>query len=207
MQIISHRGCWQSDSEKNTRKAFQRSFENGFGLETDLRDFQRNIIISHDMPIGNEMGFNDLLDLANEKEYTLALNIKSDGMASTLNRMLEKNEIKYFVFDMSIPDMKQYIDLAMPVYTRISEIESVPCFYKESVGIWLDAFFSDWYLPSHIEKWINDGKKVCIVSPELHKRDYLPSWEMLKQNNFSNSQNLILCTDFPIKAKSFFEIV
>lgn len=38
MKIISHRGFWHNPSEKNTEMAFCRSFELGFGTETDVRD-------------------------------------------------------------------------------------------------------------------------------------------------------------------------
>lgn len=38
MIIISHRGFWKNIEEKNSIKAFERSFINSYGLETDLRD-------------------------------------------------------------------------------------------------------------------------------------------------------------------------
>lgn len=39
MIILSHRGLWNKSSEQNTLEAFNLSFENGFGVETDLRDY------------------------------------------------------------------------------------------------------------------------------------------------------------------------
>ena len=50
MQIISHRGFWKSKNEQNTIISFQRSFENGFGIETDIRDLNGKLVISHDIP-------------------------------------------------------------------------------------------------------------------------------------------------------------
>lgn len=38
MQIFSHRGYWKNKQEKNSIVAFDRSFLNSYGLETDLRD-------------------------------------------------------------------------------------------------------------------------------------------------------------------------
>ena len=35
--ILSHRGYWLQTEEKNSRKAFERSFFMGFGTETDIR--------------------------------------------------------------------------------------------------------------------------------------------------------------------------
>ena len=46
MKIIAHRGFWIKDSEKNTVKAFERALENGFGIETDLRDYNQKIVAS-----------------------------------------------------------------------------------------------------------------------------------------------------------------
>ena len=39
MKIISHRGWWRAEIEKNTPRAFQRTLSAGFGTETDVRDF------------------------------------------------------------------------------------------------------------------------------------------------------------------------
>lgn len=38
MIIISHRGFWHNHNKKNSIAAFDRSFINLYGLETDLRD-------------------------------------------------------------------------------------------------------------------------------------------------------------------------
>ena len=50
MEILSHRGYWKTVTEKNTIIAFKRSFNLGFGTETDIRDLNGNLVISHDMP-------------------------------------------------------------------------------------------------------------------------------------------------------------
>lgn len=43
MQVLSHRGYWKHPNEKNLPIAFKRSFERGFGTETDLRDLQGSL--------------------------------------------------------------------------------------------------------------------------------------------------------------------
>ena len=48
MIILSHRGWWKTRAERNMRDAFVRSFDAGFGTETDLRDICGKIVISHD---------------------------------------------------------------------------------------------------------------------------------------------------------------
>ena len=63
MEILSHRGYWQCPEEKNQEVAFSRSFDLGFGCETDLRDYGGEIVISHDMATGGELTFEKLLQL------------------------------------------------------------------------------------------------------------------------------------------------
>ena len=55
VEILAHRGFWKKESEKNTQIAFERAFDKGFGIETDLRDIKGEIVISHNMPVGGEM--------------------------------------------------------------------------------------------------------------------------------------------------------
>ena len=77
IEILAHRGCWGNEEEKNTLNAFKKAFELGFGVETDLRDICGKIVISHDMPKGNELSFEDLLIEMNGRNLPLALNIKA----------------------------------------------------------------------------------------------------------------------------------
>ena len=66
MKIISHRGYWiDFKRENNQRIAFERSFDMGYGTETDLRDINGTIVISHNMPVGGEMTFEELLKIMN----------------------------------------------------------------------------------------------------------------------------------------------
>lgn len=50
IKILAHRGFWKEETEKNTKIAFERAFNSGFGIETDLRDIKGEIVISHNMP-------------------------------------------------------------------------------------------------------------------------------------------------------------
>ena len=63
------------------------------------------------------------------------------------------------------------------------------------------AFEGEWYPNAVIENHIARGKRVCIVSPELHKRPHLALWDRLKP--LSREENLMLCTDLPEEATAF----
>lgn len=198
--ILAHRGYWKKEEEKNTKEAFKRAFDCGFGVETDLRDIKGEIVISHDMPKGNEMTFEEVLALLDGRNLPLALNIKADGMAFKIKKLLEKyNHTNYFTFDMSIPEMVVQHKMGLNVFTGISDIVPNPIMYKEAQGVWLDCFYSDWFSKKEIKEILDAGKKVCIVSPDLHKREYKNVW-----TKYKDVKGIMLCTDFPDEAKEYF---
>lgn len=206
MDIISHRGFWNKDINKNSIKSFENSFKNNFGLETDVRDVNEVLKISHDMALDSNLDFETLLKLYSLKSNKyLALNIKSDGLHNEINILLKKYKVtNYFVFDMSIPDTLGYLKNEMNVFIRQSEYENNLPFYKDVKGIWLDSFKNIWYNKSTILNHLSNNKIIAIVSADLHQRDYLSHWRIIKEWGIDKLENIILCTDFPLKANNYF---
>ena len=208
MLILSHRGCWEIDEEKNRLIAFKRSFSLGFGTELDLRDDRGVLVVSHDSPDSNSMDFKSLLEVYCEfdKGLFLAINIKADGLQKLLVDLLNEYQIEnYFVFDMSVPDALGYLNLGMKAFTRESEFERDPAFYEQANGVWMDEFRTPWITPQRIKHHLNNRKKICIVSPELHQIDHLARWKDYKavSRNVDKGE-LMLCTDFPEEARRYF---
>lgn len=208
MKILSHRGYWKKEEEKNQKIAFERSFSLGFGTETDIRDFNGELVISHDIADEKSMSVEDFFKIYNKYDNTLplALNIKSDGLQVKLKKLLkEYNITEYFVFDMSVPDGLQYLKQDIKAFTRESEYEEKPSFYAESTGIWLDEFKNHWINEKVLEEHILNKKEICIVSPDLHKRDYDMEWQDYKNiENKLNINTIMLCTDYPEIARKYF---
>jgi len=207
MQIISHRGYWKTPQEKNKMVAFERSFKMGFGTETDLRDAAQQVVISHDMADETAITFEAFLHLfaQYDAQLPLALNIKADGLHNEVERQLKATGIEhYFFFDMSVPDTLLYAKAGLNFFSRQSEYEPEPALYADAAGIWLDAFDNQWYDAELINKHLDNGKQLAIVSPELHQRPYQQLWEFLMLNEFNKSEQIILCTDVPEEASSFF---
>jgi len=48
--ILAHRGAWTVPKERNSAEALKRALKSGFGIETDLRDLDGTVVISHDPP-------------------------------------------------------------------------------------------------------------------------------------------------------------
>ena len=63
MEIIAHRGFWKKKVDQNTQASFKMAIEYGYGIETDIRDQNGQIVISHDLPRGRMLKLKDLLDL------------------------------------------------------------------------------------------------------------------------------------------------
>lgn len=207
IEIIAHRGYWLSFSEKNTPIAFRRALENGFGIETDFRDLNGELVISHDIPTAGVMKASEFIEIyrAHPVSASIALNIKSDGLHDLINEFIAQAEFKSaFVFDMAVPDMRAYLKNNTPIFTRLSEHEQQPSFLDSCQGVWLDAFESEWYGTVVIATLLKQEKKLTLVSPELHGREHLALWELIKANNFHRNDLVSICTDFPMQAKDYF---
>jgi len=210
MIVLSHRGYWKEASEKNQPISFERSFSLGFGTETDIRDYKSELVISHDIADENCITVKEMFEICNKFDniLPLALNIKADGLQNKLKVLLEEYKIKnYFVFDMSVPDGLQYLKQNIKAFTRESEYEKTPSFYDEACGVWLDEFKGHWIDKEVIEKHIKNNKQICIVSPDLHKREYQKEWQHYKEiEKELGVSNIMICTDYPEEAKEFFNV-
>lgn len=207
MNIISHRGFWLEEKQKNTIEAFRLALDCGFGIETDVRDYDGELVISHDIPNKNCLSFKDFMNIVSEyPNQTLALNIKSDGLQALVKKDL-KQYPDYFCFDMSVPDTLGYERSKLTFYTRFSDIEQHPSLLSESSGIWLDNFTSNNLDLNSLDTFLAQDKQIVLVSPELHGYEYKEYWEDLLKyinNNLHTADSIGLCTDKPSEAKEFF---
>jgi len=214
VNILAHRGQWGHNIAQNSSQSFSLAFNNGYGVETDLRDHNGDIVISHDMPDGASLSFADFLTLykgANSSGM-LALNVKADGLQKLAQKHLEEFDIgkdDYFFFDMSVPDALGYQKLGLSYFARLSEYEPVLMLGDEAKGIWVDIFKGCWFDSAFIKKHLDAGYKLALVSPELHKRGYIEAWEDWRNmlnglNDEVDVKQVMLCTDFPNEAAEFF---
>lgn len=187
--------------------ALERALRSGYGVETDVRDAAGVLVIAHDPPVGLVPRATELLSLARTHgtHLPLALNLKADGLRSRLLELLKDQPGQnYFCFDMSAPETLACHRDGLRFFTRESEIESAPVLYRQSAGVWMDMFESDWIQPSDLLRHLESGKEVALVSPELHNRPHLAFWQRLRDAGLASEQRLMLCTDFPAAADSFF---
>jgi hypothetical protein len=192
-QIFAHRGFWrEGGSAPNSLESLNSAFEEGFAVETDVRDQKKEIVISHD-PCGSSTynPFNrELLALGR-----IAINIKSDGLVPQFTDLTEHlRESRSFVFDCSFPQILQFRIASIPHALRISEYERELPWKPEY--IWLDAFNDDWWVNDVKIRKMMDEIPTVIVSPELHGREFLKVWEKFS-SLAKEVESIGICTDFP----------
>lgn len=205
--LLAHRGLWHKKAEQNTLSAFEKAFKMGFGIECDLRDYGGKIVISHDLAHEHSLNLDQLLSLHSHYPHLpLALNIKADGLQKILKNSLEKFQTQnYFAFDMSVPDMLGFERERLRFYTRQSDLEKMPILYERACGLWLDEFKEHFIDEKLILRHLKAEKSICIVSPELHKRDFKQELSEYKEIfKRVKSDKIALCTDFPEFVREFF---
>lgn len=212
-QILAHRGLWLPDKlNQNSLNALMVAVKEGFGIETDLRNYYSDIVLRHDFPDRNNnyLFLRDFVSLMNDYQpTTLALNIKTDGLQIALKEVLTKvRKAHYvFVFDWSVPDGVGWAKTNLKLFTRLSEYEQSPILLDKSHGLWIDCFQYDF---AHFQLLLQHQSldKFCFVSPELHGRDPVLFWTNLRRFLKTNEpmlQKTTICTDYPFEVLKFFQ--
>ena len=196
---------------QNSLESILLALEEGFSVETDIRDLAGELVVSHDPATEESLRWLELLrsiELLQKdlNDQTFALNIKSDGLIPLLCRTGFLNS-PHFFFDFSIPEGQQYRREGLPIASRLSEYESQTSISFETsvAAVWLDGFHDDWYIDSPvIESFLglNPAIPVILVSPELHGREFSRAWEWLR-DKYVGGSNISVCTDHPYKAEEF----
>ena len=207
MEVIAHRGFLDGPA-KPVDGQLNSALSHGFGVEFDIRDSSEGIILAHDPWEHAPVPLCRFLSTLHATG-TLAINIKSCGLAARVRPELATSGVspaRCFFFDMAVPDHLAYPGHGLPAYARLSEIEPLGDFALQSDGIWLDAFSSTWWDDALVARLLQRGLKVCVVSPELHRRERRPAWEALRKAGLGGHAGLSLCTDYPHEARTFFAI-
>jgi len=192
-RIYAHRGCWNSKIHQNSLESFQAASQDGFSIETDIRQLNGNLVVSHD-PTNSytTLEFVNVTGL----EATFAINLKEDGLQNQIaqNRdWFEKTDS--FVFDGSIPEMYRFRRMGIPHALRLSEYEKVLPWAGDA--IWLDAFTQDWWINDLTIQHLIETSNTIVVSPELHGRDPRFVWDFLAKKQSDGCSNFSICTDRP----------
>lgn len=161
MLLISHRVNNIANLIKLNKK---------YGIEIDIRDQGKNLIVVHD-PFKKGVKLNTYLKYY--RHSFIIANIKSEGVEEKTIKLFKRFKIKnYFLLDSSFP---QIIRLIKKKHSKIAirssfyeNIETAKKLMKKIKWVWYDTFFG---LPKNLQEFITlkkYGFKICLVSPELH---------------------------------------
>ena len=106
--------------------------------------------------------------------------------------------------DMSVPDMRHYARAGLPFFTRHSDLEPTPALYEQAAGVWLDDFDGGFVAQARIATHLAAGKRVAVVSPELHGREREGTWREWSAWSLWARPDVYLCTDHPTSAQEVF---
>jgi hypothetical protein len=134
----------------------------------------------------------------------LALNIKEDGLLAKLLPLLASGPPLpdgAFFFDMSVPQLVQFVRVGLPVALRLSEYEtpaSLTEFHLVDPGhIWIDGFHDEWFVENTEVERLCETRCGIIVSPEIHGRDPRATWDWVYEAR-ARGVDLGICTDQPL---------
>lgn len=164
MQIIAHR--------KNTIADLSQT-PTQFGIEVDIRSWEKELTIHHD-PFTQGEDFKEWLK--HYQHQILILNVKEEGLEAQLIELMKEHNISnYFFLDQSFPFLVKWAKLGEKrLAVRVSEYESIntALSLKDKVDwIWVDCFT---HFPLSLEeaKQLKQANfKLCLVSPELQGRN------------------------------------
>jgi hypothetical protein len=169
-----------------------------YGVEIDLRNHGKDLIVVHDPFDDQEINFEQWL--SEFKHKFLIINVKEEGLEPKIFELLSNFHIKnYFILDESIPYILKYSRMGVPNFAiRVSEFEVCNTALEISKNlkgmnlnidwIWADSFTGKPLDVDAIWSLKEAGFKICQVSPELHHVENPDIWIDLI-NNFHDQIN------------------
>ena len=162
MDYIAHR--------INTIKQL-KLLDNKYGIEIDIRDDGKDLIIVHD-PFKKGIKLKKFLKFYNHK--IIIANIKSERIEDRVIKVFKENKISnYFFLDTSVPKIIELVKRKFKkIALRVSYYENISIAQKlkgKVNWIWFDTFRG---LPKDLSelKYLknNLNYKICLVCPKLH---------------------------------------
>ena len=212
-RLLAHRGLWHAASEQNSIDALHAALAMGHGIETDVRSFRGELVLSHD-PVsaaGSLVRFSDLLLLLPRFPGARCfLNVKEDGLAPLLHRYRDELVAAGAVFfDMSVPELVRYARLfpRESLATRASDVEPEPTAADRTGWIWVDGFARD-LSSEEVERLAERfPHRLAFVSPALHGRAEGSLRATLRRAHRLAEREVLWCADLAAKPQETAEHV
>ena len=143
-----------------------------YGIEIDVRDFNNSLILQHD-PFKKGEKIENFLRKFNHK--FIIFNVKSERIEFKILNLISKYKIKdYFFLDSSFPMIRLLIKKNIKnIACRVSDEEDLKTainLKNKIKWIWFETQFTFKKSYSKLRKLKKNKFKICIVSPDLHKK-------------------------------------
>ena len=189
MIFIKHRVNTANDLQKTSAK---------YGVEIDLRSNKKEIYLSHDPFVKGDL-FKNWIKFFKHK--IIVLNVKEEGLETEIIKILKKNKIKnYFFHDQTFSTLLK-LKNKMQVSVRYSEYEDIKnkdFIFSKVKWLWLDNF-NKVEIDKQFDKYLKKNNvKICLVSPELVKKERKGEIKIIFRNLKKNRIFLdAVCTKVP----------
>jgi len=157
------------------------------GVEIDVRDYNSELILSHDPFSNGELLYEFL---KNYRHSTLIINSKSEGIEFKILELLTEFGIDDFFFlDCSFAIISKFISSGERRFAaRYSEIESLQTVLNlkdKAEWVWVDCFTSSPHDEELFRILKKSDYKICIVSPDLvGRKNEIPEYvDFIKKIN------------------------
>lgn len=143
-----------------------------YGVELDLRDSGRRLILQHD-PFGDGEDFADYL--RHWRHRLMILNVKSERIEHRVLELVQAAGVEdYFFLDSSFPMMRllarQGERRQAVRFSEFEPVESALSWAGQLEWAWIDCF-TKMPLDDRTYRQLKSHFKLCAVSPELQGRD------------------------------------
>ena len=144
-----------------------------YGIEVDLRDRGRRLILQHD-PFADGEDFERLL--AEYRHRLIILNVKSERIEPHVLELLKRYRVQdYFFLDCSFPMIRWLVSQGeRKIAVRFSDFEPADmalALAGQIEWLWADCFTRMPFDPASYGR-LRTAFKICAVSPELQGRPY-----------------------------------
>lgn len=154
------------------------------GVEVDIRAYRDKLVLHHEPFVAGE-DFEEFLK--HYKHAFIIFNVKCEGIEKEVICLAKKYGIKnYFLLDVTLPFMFKLVNQGISkIATRFSEFESIETclnFKGKIEWVFIDNLT---HLPvdNLAFQRLREHFKLCIVSPELLKRDEIEETKMILKEN------------------------
>lgn len=167
-----------------------------WGIEVDLREDGRHVVLNHE-PFGGGERLEEYL--RHFQHRFIILNIKSEGIEGAVIRAVTRRRIRrYCLLDVTIPKLvalgRQGVRHLAARYSEFESLDACLALARWAEWVWIDCFTTIPLTPA-IARRLRARYKLCLCSPELEGHPRAAVFRAMRQVRTLPLD--AVCTDHP----------